>query len=263
MAAMIVHNFQTLRGVARVFAFTAPDDATGALFSAAAPWAVGEVRVSKDGAAAANATNAPTRVGSEAMYLWSASASEMNADFISVTLIDSGSGAGTPADVNFQIMTQKFFDARTLRQELATGGAASTVTLDTLASAIDDFYNEMTISIVGGTGAGQSRTISDYVGATKVVTISRAWSTTPDTTSAFVITCGADVWDQLEGAEPTAVPADGASFRAWVKWIFRVLTNQNKATAGTHVVNKADGTTALGSAVVSTDGTTITRTKFS
>jgi len=42
-------------------------------------------------------------------------------------------------------------------------------------------------SIVAGTGAGQQRTISSYAAATRVVTVSSAWSTTPDTTSVYSI----------------------------------------------------------------------------
>ena len=39
----------------------------------------------------------------------------------------------------------------------------------------------------GGTGSGQTRTISDYVAATRVVTVSVAWTTAPDATTTFEI----------------------------------------------------------------------------
>jgi len=70
----------------------------------------------------------------------------------------------------------------------AQAGGASTITLDTGASASDDAYNTMLVYIESGTGAGQERTISDYVGSTKVATVSLAWSTNPDATSVFRIT---------------------------------------------------------------------------
>jgi hypothetical protein len=77
-----------------------------------------------------------------------------------------------------------FHDGRT---GTAQAGASTTITLDASASATDDIYNGSTITITGGTGAGQIRVISDYVGSTKVATVSIAWSTTPDNTSTFSV----------------------------------------------------------------------------
>lgn len=74
-----------------------------------------------------------------------------------------------------------------LRRNTATAGGASTITLDASASAVDDFYNGALIVLVSGTGSGQFRTVSDYVGATKVLTVDSAWSTNPDNTSVFEI----------------------------------------------------------------------------
>lgn len=50
----------------------------------------------------------------------------------------------------------------------------------------DDFYNNMEVRITAGTGVGQTRTITDYAGATRTITVS-AWSTDPDTSSTFAI----------------------------------------------------------------------------
>lgn len=74
-----------------------------------------------------------------------------------------------------------------LRRNTAQAGAAATITLDAAASAVDDFYNNLIIGIVSGTGAGQGRLITDYVGATKVATVNTAWATNPDATSVFVL----------------------------------------------------------------------------
>jgi hypothetical protein len=70
----------------------------------------------------------------------------------------------------------------------AAAGGASTITLPAAAVATDDIYNGATITITGGTGAGQTRVISDYVGGTKIATVSVAWATQPNNTSTFVIT---------------------------------------------------------------------------
>ncbi len=55
------------------------------------------------------------------------------------------------------------------------------------ASAVDNFYRGDLIHIDHGTGEGQSRFITNYVGSTKVVTINDAWSINPDTTSEYVV----------------------------------------------------------------------------
>ncbi len=72
----------------------------------------------------------------------------------------------------------------------AVAGGATTITLDAGASTVNDFYNTNIISITSGTGVGQIRTISNYVGVTKVATVSQAWTTIPDATSVFEIVSG-------------------------------------------------------------------------
>lgn len=70
---------------------------------------------------------------------------------------------------------------------LAAAGGATTITLNSIASATDDIYNGSMVLILTGTGAGQTRIITDYAGATKVATVTNAWATNPDTTSAYVV----------------------------------------------------------------------------
>jgi len=74
-----------------------------------------------------------------------------------------------------------------IRRATAQAGAAGTITLDSSASAVDDFYNKTLIFVVGGTGIGQSRLIIDYTGSSKIANISPNWITNPDNTSVFVI----------------------------------------------------------------------------
>lgn len=73
--------------------------------------------------------------------------------------------------------------ARTGTLQSAT---ATTAVLDTGAHANNDTYNGGEIEITGGTGSGQTKTINDYTGSTKTVTVS-AWTTTPDGTSTFEV----------------------------------------------------------------------------
>ena len=65
---------------------------------------------------------------------------------------------------------------------------STTATLATVATvATNSFYNGSLLFIRGGTGAGQARLITSYVGATFVATLDEAWTTTPDATSGYEI----------------------------------------------------------------------------
>jgi hypothetical protein len=54
----------------------------------------------------------------------------------------------------------------------------------------NDYYNQARIAIVSGTGVGQVRTITDYVGSTRTCTVA-TWDTTPTTTgsSTYALLC--------------------------------------------------------------------------
>ena len=70
----------------------------------------------------------------------------------------------------------------------AQAGASTTITLKSSSSSTDDYFNGLYITITGGTGAGQIRIITDYVGSTKVATVDSAWTTAPNSTSTYSIT---------------------------------------------------------------------------
>jgi hypothetical protein len=73
------------------------------------------------------------------------------------------------------------------RANTAQTCSGSTITLDAGASAADDAYNNLLLITSGGTGADQWRTITDYVGATKVATLASALSPLCDATTTFRI----------------------------------------------------------------------------
>ena len=70
----------------------------------------------------------------------------------------------------------------------AQAGTSTTITLKSTSSATNDIYNGMYVTITSGTGAGQIRIIEDYVGSTKVATVTSAWTTTPTSASNYAIT---------------------------------------------------------------------------
>lgn len=80
-------------------------------------------------------------------------------------------------------------EAATGHQGTAQAGAATTVTLAATASDIDDYYNGWTIVFTNDSPAGtlgDSYTITDYNGTTKVATTS-AFTTQPDATTTYWI----------------------------------------------------------------------------
>jgi len=72
----------------------------------------------------------------------------------------------------------------------AQAGAATTITLATSATkgsveTTNDYYKYCWLKITSGTGAGQIRQVSSYVGSTKVATVDTAWTTNPSTDSVY------------------------------------------------------------------------------
>lgn len=73
-----------------------------------------------------------------------------------------------------------------IRAGTSQTGAAGTITLDSGASAIDDYYNGCLIVAVIDT-LTEARIITDYVGSTKVASVTPNWNVTPDVDDTFTI----------------------------------------------------------------------------
>ena len=80
-----------------------------------------------------------------------------------------------------------------LNEQIVASGtmqAGSTSTTAVLAAATafaDDVLIGSIILITGGTGAGQSNIINDWVSATDTATVARTWAVTPDNTSTYLV----------------------------------------------------------------------------
>lgn len=68
-----------------------------------------------------------------------------------------------------------------------TGTPTTTEVQLTAGSTIDDFYNDQLVQFLSGTGVGQIRVITDYVGATKTITVDEVFVTTPIATDRVII----------------------------------------------------------------------------
>lgn len=83
----------------------------------------------------------------------------------------------------------------------AQAGSSSTIQLASAETFGDDILNNAVVKILAGTGAGQSRLISDYVGSTDTATITPNWITNPSSDSEYeVIEAAAFVADIAAGA---------------------------------------------------------------
>lgn len=80
---------------------------------------------------------------------------------------------------------------------VAAGGAAASITFDTEAVPVDDFYNDANVRLVSGTGAGQARKVSDYVGSTRIATVGLVWLVPPVSGTGYQI---ADVLHEISVA---------------------------------------------------------------
>jgi hypothetical protein len=154
-------------------------------------------------------------------------------------------------------------DSAVMRANTATAGGASTITLDASASSTDDYYNGAVIMITSGTGAGQARVISDYVGGTLVATVNRSWSTNPASGSKFIIIGGSEVWDLAPTAELSALPTSTSNYSKFIQFLFQRFAYKRTQTATTFTAFKADSSTSLATGTVSDDGTTETSGKLS
>jgi hypothetical protein len=146
-----------------------------------------------------------------------------------------------------------------VNEGLAQAGAASTVTLNALASSADGAYVGQIIFIRSGVGEDQARVCTAYNGTTKVATVDAAWDTTPDATSAYVVLPdglsdirsvsgtavanptalvkpGADAALNEAIAEPSAgAPATTASVRLILSWVWMGLRNKGITDSGTNL----------------------------
>jgi hypothetical protein len=71
--------------------------------------------------------------------------------------------------------------------DTATNGTSSTIVLPNSASAVSEAYTGQTMLISGGTGSGQIRKVSGYVGVNRTATITPNWNVTPNGTSVYKI----------------------------------------------------------------------------
>lgn len=76
-----------------------------------------------------------------------------------------------------------------IHEGTAQGPAANgnQIQLSTSASSMDGAYDPSLITLVAGTGVGQSRLILQYEGNTRIATVGRTWKVNPDETTDYLV----------------------------------------------------------------------------
>jgi hypothetical protein len=133
-----------------------------------------EVSLSCDEGAETTATNDFADEGT--FYSIALTAAELKCERVTVVI------AATTTNV-FHILTSAL-NPGVSAFGTAQSATGTTIVLAAATSIADDFLNCHTIYITGGTGAGQSRSITDWVSATDTATVS-TWTTNPDNTSVY------------------------------------------------------------------------------
>jgi hypothetical protein len=80
----------------------------------------------------------------------------------------------------------------------AQGGGSDYIDLSADEPAVDDYFNRLAlVKILAGTGAGQQKAITDYVGSSRRATFQGTWTTNPDATSEYMVSFPA--YDEFQG----------------------------------------------------------------
>ncbi len=132
----------------------------------------------------------------------------------------------------------------------AQAGTAYSITLAADESSNDHIFNRNLITILAGTGAGQTRAIVDYNGTTKVIVVDRDWWITPDDTSEYFILADdtplvVDHGVAQDGGDTTITIRSSASSinNTYVGGIITILAGTGAGQA--RLINEYNGTTKV------------------
>lgn len=223
-------------------------DADGDLVTGAASL---DSEVSLNQGTFADCTNEATEIATASgMYYLDLTSAEMTAKSVAIIVKQATAGAKTTPLVLYpKRMT-------VLRTGTAQAGAGSTITLDSGASAVDNYYLGCWVNITNNSPAnalGQARRITGYVGSTKVATVEAAWGTNPSSASTFEILvrdmAGVAMWAGAGLADPYSAGYTVATIKDGTG------TGEIDTTSG-GVLVAAIAANALNAAAIATDAIT-------
>jgi hypothetical protein len=218
--------------------------------------------LSQDCGTFADATNEMTEIAtSSGMYYLDLIATELDTKSTAIIAKSATAGMKTTPLVLYPVRLP------VIRTGTAQAGAASTITLDSSASAITDYYEGCFVNITNNSPAnalGQARRITAYNGSTKVATVEGTYGTNPSNASTFEVLATPE-WSyrlaDLGAILGTVVstPATAGILDVNTKNINNVAAATPGASGGVLISGSNSGTTTLGALTI-TGTTTYTGT---
>lgn len=146
---------------------------------------------------------------------------------------------------------------------LAAYNSTTSVDLDnSTAIATNDTYNGAIILFTGGTGLGQARVITDYVGSTFAATLNTPVATALSTDTTYIIVPGSD-WNRISpGVELAALPTKTSSYASLLQFLFQRFVYKRTQTATEFKMKEDDGSTDFASNAVDDDGSVQTHNEM-
>ena len=145
-----------------------------------------DTEISKNGDTAVDTATEAAEIAfdtatNKGMYQLQLSAAEMTCDVAAITVY---TGVTTAQATCIVLYPRKL---PPVASGTATAGAAGTITLQAGSVPVDDYFNGAVIYISSGTGSGQCRMITDYVGSTRVASVTPNFATNPSSDSVYTI----------------------------------------------------------------------------
>lgn len=192
-----------------------------------------------------------------------ATGQKANTTAFKATGYGSGNGASFVAGATGQDIDGVLGDMVLATGTVDAGSTGTTLVLAAGGSSSDDVYIGALVMITSGTGVGQCRTITDYNGTTKTLTVNRTWAVTPAASAEYIIMPGPDVWNTGAAAELASVPASTGNYGLLLQLVFQRFAFKITQTATVQTLFKANNSDTLSTRSVSDNGTTQTVGKLS
>lgn len=143
--------------------------------------ASGDAKVSKDGGALSNTATLPVVTpASSKLVQVDLSASEMDADNVTVILSDAAGAEWGDITINIQPSSLGYTGT-------VNDASATTTSFKTTLGQADDFHNGAFLLFTDGALQGQARKISDFANTDGVVTLATALTSAPADTTPFIV----------------------------------------------------------------------------
>lgn len=220
-------------GVAYDFKICLPDYSEPKDFQATITFAAGDAQIAQDDSAFVNVGTLPTHIEA-GCWDQNLTAAEMQGDQIILYYVDSATKVFIDSQVTINTIGAKPFIYRDVAE---AAGTPTTTELPSGANTNNDAYNNYQMSVIAGTGAGQSACIQDYVGSTTRQLIHETLEVSTSTDSVIVIEhTGCAIINISAGiAQCNAIQGESADWSDGVNAACDVAATDYDAATGTEI----------------------------